>query len=240
MSATQGMFLTVPSVAPGSSSAASIVPYDRSSRLMPPYNSSAIYDDSALPVYVDYIGNIMLILDRQSIASNWPLTPHPLTGKIRYVPFNRANMPTVPYLMGVGSPLLPQPIRGQPALSEVTPETQPEFSGDSVSQIGVTTTQISVTAVSTYVESSEKKQSCLLILSLKLLDSTLKVESDHQIKEELMPECLLMSSVDMELTAPYVDQTQRDVPSIDFIPLNPLVRVSTVCAGCTRLLSERG
>ena len=74
MSATQGMFLTVTSVVPGSSSVASMVPYDRSSRLMPPYNSSTMYEESALPIYVDYIGNIMLILDRQSVASNLPLT----------------------------------------------------------------------------------------------------------------------------------------------------------------------
>ena len=42
MSATQGMFPTVTSVVPGSSSEASMVPYDRSSRLMPPYNSSML------------------------------------------------------------------------------------------------------------------------------------------------------------------------------------------------------
>ena len=61
MSATQGMFPTVTSVVPGSSIVASMVPYDRSSRLMPPYNSRVMYEDSALPVYVDYIGNIMPI-----------------------------------------------------------------------------------------------------------------------------------------------------------------------------------
>ena len=153
MGATQGVFPTVTSVVPGSSSVASMVPYDRSSRLMPPYNSSAMYEDSALPVYVDYIGNIMPILDRQSIASNRPPTPHPLTRQIRYVSFNRANMPIVPYIMGVGSSLLPQPIRGQPALSEITPETQPEFSGNSVSQIGAIATQVSAPVADTYVES---------------------------------------------------------------------------------------
>ena len=101
-----GMLTTVPSVVLRSSSVGSVVPYDRSSRTTPPYNSSAMYEDSALPVYIDYIGNLMPILDRESIATNWPPTPHPLTGQIRYVPFNRANMPTVPYIMGVSSPLL--------------------------------------------------------------------------------------------------------------------------------------
>ena len=98
-----GMLTTVPSVVLGSSSVGSVVPNDRSSRITPSYNSSAMYEDSVLPVYVDYIGNLMLILDRESIAKNWPPTPHPLTGKIRYVPFNRANIPTVPYIMGVSS-----------------------------------------------------------------------------------------------------------------------------------------
>ena len=63
---------------------------------------------------------LCLYMNRQSIATNWPPTLHPLTGKIRYMPYNSANMPTVLYIMGVGSPLLPQPIRGAPALSEVS------------------------------------------------------------------------------------------------------------------------
>ena len=130
-------------------------------------------------------------------------------------------------------------------MSEVTPETQPEFSGDSVSQIGATATQVSVTAASTYVEFPEKKQTTFAIDTkfepVRSRTSTLKVESDHQVKEKLMPEGENLSSVDMELTVPYVDQTQRDVPFIDLmIPLNPLVRVSTVYAGHTVLLSERG
>ena len=239
MSTTQGMFPTVTSAVPGSSSVASMVPYDRSSRLMPPYNSSTMYEDSALPVYVDYIGNIMPILDRQSVASNWPLTPHPLTRQIRYVPFNRANMPTVPYIMGVGSLLLSPPIRGQPALSEITPETQPEFFGDSVSQIGAVATQLSVPAAGMYVESPEKKQ--VMFEPIRSRASTLEVSSDCQVKENLMPKGETLSSADIELMVPYVDQTQRKVPFIDFmIPLNPLVRVSTVYAGCTEVLSERG
>ena len=74
---TRVMLYTVPSVVTEASSVTSIVPYDRSSITMPPYNSSAMYEDSALPVYVDYISNIMPILDRQSITTNWLLTPHP-------------------------------------------------------------------------------------------------------------------------------------------------------------------
>ena len=32
------------------------------------------YEDSMLPVYVDYTGNIMPIIDRQSNAATWPPT----------------------------------------------------------------------------------------------------------------------------------------------------------------------
>ena len=145
-------------------------------------------------------------------------------------------MPTVVYIMGVGSPLLPQPIRGQPAFSEITPGIQPEFSGDSVSQIGAIATQISLPAVSTYVESPEKKQ--IMFEPVRSRASTSKFESHCQMKEKLMPEGETLSSVDMELTVPYVDQTQREVPFIDFmIPLNLTVSVNTVYAGCTVLLS---
>ena len=152
------IFSTALSVVPGPSSVASVVPYDRGPRIIPPYNSSAMYEDSALPVYVDYIGNIMPILDRQSIETNWPPTRHPLTGQIKYVLFNIGNMPMVPYMMSVGSSLLLQPIRGQPALLEIAPETQPEVVGDSVSQINVIVTQTPATAVSTLVVASEEKQ----------------------------------------------------------------------------------
>ena len=99
------VFSTAPSVVTGPYSVASVVPYDRGPRIIPPYNNSVMHEDSTFSVYVDYIGNIMPILDRQSIATSWPPTPHPLTGQIRYVAFNRGNMPTVPYMMNVGSSL---------------------------------------------------------------------------------------------------------------------------------------
>ena len=70
---------------------------------MQTYNSSAMYEDNMLPVYVDYIGSIMLILDRQSIATNWPPTPHPTSLQVRFMPYNSANFPTMPYLLNVGS-----------------------------------------------------------------------------------------------------------------------------------------
>ena len=71
---------TVPSMATGASSVTCVLPYSRSQAPMQSYNRSAMYEDSMLPVYVDYIGSIMLILDRQSIATNWPPTPHPTSG----------------------------------------------------------------------------------------------------------------------------------------------------------------
>ena len=234
------MLTTVPSVVLGSSSVGSVVPYDRSSRITPPNNSSAMYEDSALPVYVDYIGNLMPILDRQSIATNWPPTPHPLTRQIRYVPFNRANMPTVPYIMGVSSSLLPQPIQGQPALSVVASETQPKFSSDSVSQVGVASTPIPVTTAGASIESSEKIQTTINVTTYSGLETTRPEVIHSQAKEKVVLGEENISSVDMELTVPYVDHTQREFPFVDFmIPLNPPVRVSTVYAGCTALLSRK-
>ena len=44
----------------------------------------------------------------------------------------------------------------------------------------------------------------------------------------------------MEQTVPYIDQTQRKIPFTGFlIPINPPVRVNTVYAGRTPLLSEK-
>ena len=49
-----------------------------------------------------------------------------------------------------------------------------------------------------------------------------------------------LSPVDMEQNVPSIDQTQRDIPFMDFmIPINPPVRVSIVYARQTALLSER-
>ena len=73
---------TVPSVNTGASSVTSVLPHSRSQAPIQPYNSSAMYEDSMLPVYVDYIGSIMPILDRQSIATNWPPIPHPTSGQV--------------------------------------------------------------------------------------------------------------------------------------------------------------
>ena len=153
------------------------------------------------------------------LATNWPPTPHPLTGQIRYVPFNRGNMPTVPYMMNVGSSLLMQLISRQLTLSGIASEIQPAVVGDSVSQINVVFTPIPPTVASTTVMVSEQRRA-------KLLDKTLE-------REKLSPP-------EMELTVPYVDFTQQDMPFIEFmILLNPPVRVTMVYAGCTTLLSER-
>ena len=233
------MLNTVPSVVLGSSSVGSVVRYDRSSRITP-YNSSAMYEDSALPVYVDYIGNLMPILDRESIATNWPPTPHPLTRQIRYVPFYRANMPTVPYIMGVCSSLLPQPIQGQPALCVVASETQPKFSSDFVSQVGVASTPIPVTKAEASIESSEKIQATIKVTMYSGLETTRPKVIHSQVKEKIVLGEENISSVDMELTVPYVDHTQREFPLVDFMtPLNPPVRVCMVYAGHRIIVQKR-
>ena len=96
-----------------------VPPYQIAGQQLQPYNSSQMYEDSRLPSYVDYLGSILPILDQQSLP-NWPGTPHPLTGQVRLMPLYRANMPTAPYALNVGDGrLLPKPIRGQAALSEI-------------------------------------------------------------------------------------------------------------------------
>ena len=66
-----------------------------------PYNSSLMYEDNRLPAYVDYLGSILPILDWQSVT-NWPGTPHPLTGQVWIMPYNAANLPTVQYILNIG------------------------------------------------------------------------------------------------------------------------------------------
>ena len=143
---------TVPSMATGTSSVTSVLPYSRSQAPMQPYNSNAMYEDNMLLVYVDYIGSIMPILDRQSIATNRPPTPHPTSGKVSFMPYNIANLPTMPYLLNVGSSrLLPAPIQGAPVLSEVALGTPTGLQGDSVSQVGVVVTQAPSSITTPYV-----------------------------------------------------------------------------------------
>ena len=72
------------------SSVVSVVPYTNSQVPIQPYNSSAMYEDTMLPVYVDYIGSIMPLLDRQSVMTNWPPTPHPATGQVRLMPYKHS------------------------------------------------------------------------------------------------------------------------------------------------------
>ena len=226
------------------SSVVSVVLYNHSQVPIQPYNSSAMYEDTMLPVYVDYIGSIMSILDRQSVMTNWPPTPHPATGQVRLMPCNTANLPTVPYLFNVGgSKLLPQPTQGVPALSEVTPTMTADPSGESVSQIGITITHPYSTTVAPYVTFPPSIQ------------STSKVGTSEEEVRPSMPlsgsSCVPPDTIvsdpgpkftvtpDMEQTVPYVDQTQWEDPFIDFfIPVNPPVQVSMVFAGKTSLLSD--
>ena len=68
------------------------------------------------------------------------------------MPYNSANLPTVPYLLNVGSSrLLPEPIQEVPALSGVALGTPTGLQGDSVSQLGVIVTQALPTMATPYV-----------------------------------------------------------------------------------------
>ena len=108
----------------------------------------------------------------------------------------------------------------EPAISSVGSDvTMSTNVGRTISSPEKTQTATGVTTSPFILMVSEQKQT-------KMLSKT----SD---REKLSP-------AEMELTVPYVDCTQHDMPFINFmIPLNPPVRVSTVYAGHTALLSER-
>ena len=112
---------------------------------------------------------------------------------------------------------------------------------DSVSQVGAAATPISVTATGAYIESFKKKQTSINVTMYSGPVTTRPELSHSQAKKKLVLGEENISSVDMELTVPYIDHTQREFPFVDFmIPMNPPVRVSTVYVGHTALLSERG
>ena len=127
-------------------------------------------------------------------------------------------MPTVPYIMGVSSSLLPQPIQGQLVLSLVASETQPKFSSDSVSQTGVPSIPIPTTTAGASIEFLDKRLTPINVTTYSGPETSRSEVICGQVKEKVLPE-----------------------EEVDFmIPLNPPVRVSTVYAGRTALLSERG
>lgn len=133
-----------------------------------------MYEDSMLPVYVNYIGSIMPLLDQQSIATNWPPTPHPTSGQVRLMPFNSANLPTVPNLLNVGSSrLLPEPIHGAPALSEVAFNIHLGIQGDSVATV------MSITPHVTFPPSTRG-----IAAATTLVDTTKSIVSTEQVRRE--------------------------------------------------------
>ena len=215
-------------------------PYTVAGQQLQPYNSSQMYEDNRLPAYVDYLGSILPILDQQSLA-NWPGTPHPLMGQVRIMPFNRASMPTVPYVLNIGDRgLLPNPIRGQAALSEVASTASYGAASSSVSNPNVSQAQAqqpvpAITYPETPKESPPKKdmtkkktnKSDFLIETYK--GSGIKTDGGGNKPPPPMDE-----------TVPYTDTTVSETPFIDFmLPLNPPVRVSLVYSGRTTLLSEK-
>ena len=155
----------------------------------------------------------MPILDRQSVMTNWPPTPHPATGQVRLMPYNTANLPTVPYLFNVGgSKLLPQPIQGVPALSEVTPTMTADPSGESVSQIGVTSTHPYSTTVAPYVTFPPSIQSTSKVgTSKEEVRPSMPLSGSSYVPPNTIvsdPRPKFTVTPDMEQTVPYVDQTQ--------------------------------
>ena len=212
-SRTENTMSVVTSVG-ATASVVSVVPYSYSQVPIQPYNSNVMYEDAMLLVYLDYIGSIMPILDRQSVMTNWPPTPHPATGQVRLMPYNTANLPTVPYLFNVGgSKLLSQPIQGVPAHSEVAPTTNTDPFGESVSQIGVTSTFLSPTTTTapfvtfppsnqstTQIEPMVEEVGQVISSSGGLYVPTYAVASGIVPKPTVTP--------DMEQTVPYTDKMQ--------------------------------
>ena len=57
-----------------------------------------------------------------------------MTGQVQIMPYNAANLPTMPYVLNIGNRgLLPEPIRGQTALLEVASTTSYGAMSSSVS-----------------------------------------------------------------------------------------------------------
>ena len=217
---------------------APVAPTSATNQPIQPYNSSLMYEDNRLPAYVDYLGSILPILDRQSIT-NWPGTPHPLTGQVRIMPYNAANLPTVPYVLNIGSGrLLPEPIRGQLALSVIASTTSCGAMSNPIHGRPLGAVEQTVPAI-TYPETPQDMSE-----SKKHSESG-GCKDDFLIRTYKSPwvatdKGLNKNSPAMEETIPYVERTIRETPFIDFmLPLNPPVRVSTVYAGRTTLLSER-
>ena len=206
--------------------------YQIAGQQLQPHNNSQMYEDSRLPAYVDYLGSILPILDQQSLP-NWPGTPHSLTGQVRLMPLYRTNIPTAPYVLNVGDGgLLPKPIRGQAALSEIALTASYGAASSSVSNPNRSQEQSrqpvpAITYPETPSEPSRRK------------DTTRKGSN----KDEFLIKTYEGSRVKtvgvenqppphMEEMLPYTESTIRETPFIDFmLPLNPLVRVSTVYAG---------
>ena len=191
----------------------SVVPYSCSQVPIQPYNSSAMYEDTMLPMYVDYIGSIMPILDRQSVMTNWPPTPHPATDEVRLIPYNTSNLPTVPYLYTVGrSRLLPQPIQGVPALSDVTPIATVEPTGESVSQVGITSVSANPpTNTLPYVTFPLSIQGTSQTNTQKELRPSIPPSKQSFVppaKTSTIKESEFAGTSEMEQTIPYVDITQ--------------------------------
>ena len=221
---------------------APVLPTGAVNQPIQPYNSSLMYEDNRLPTYVDYLGSILPILHRQSLT-NWPGTPHPLTGQVWIMPYNTANLPTVPYILNIGDRrLLPEPIRGQSALSEVASTISYGAMSSSVSNPicgrpsgAMDQTVPAITYPETPQEMTESKKhgqsgdskDAFLIRTFK----SPRVAVGKGMNQ---------TSSAMEETIPFVEKTMRETPFIDFLlPLNPPVRVSTVYAGRTPLSSKR-
>ena len=133
---------------------------------------------------------------------------------------------------------------GAPTLSDIALGLLPGSQGDSVSHTCTRMSQVSGAISALYVTFPPSIQSIDPTTSVPNLVGSVTVTSIVSSEQKDNNKSLSVTkdipSTEIEQTVPYVDQTQREIPFIDFfISANPPVRVSTVYAGRMALLSER-
>ena len=159
------------------------------------------------------------------------------------MPYNAANLPIMPYILNIGNRgLLPEPIRGQTALLEVASTRSYGAMSSSVSNPICGRPSCAVEQIVPAITYPETPQE---VTDSKKHSQSGDSKDDLLIRTYKSPRVTIdkgknQTSSAMEETIPFVERTIRETPFIDFLlPLNPPVRVSTVYAGRTPLLSKR-
>ena len=146
------------------------------------------------------------------------------------MPYISANLPTVPYFLNVeNTRLSPELIQGAPTLLEVASVTSASVIGDLASQVGIMVTRTSQAIPTPHVTFSPSIQSVAGVTPptdpVKPVVETSENVSEPGSRGKPLRRTQGMVSLDIEQTVPYVDQTQRETPFVDFFtPVHPPVR----------------